>query len=66
MAVPVLVDDRTLATVAVRFSAAAVPQRLAVERFLPKLRDTAQRIRQRFSDQQRNPPHRAGRSAPLA
>jgi len=57
--------DRVLATVAVRFSATAVPQRLAVERFVPKLRETAQKIRQRFTDQQRNPPHRPGRAASL-
>ena len=31
--------------------------KLAVERFLPKLRDTAQKIRQTFADQQRDPPH---------
>lgn len=58
MAVPVLVDDRVLATVAVRFAASAVPQRVAVERFVPRLRDTAQKIRARFVEQQRNPPHR--------
>ena len=55
MAVPVLLDDRVLATVAVRFSATAVPQRLAVERFLPKLRETVQTIRQRFTEQHRDP-----------
>jgi IclR family mhp operon transcriptional activator len=53
MAVPVLVEDRVLATVAVRFSATAVPPRVAVERFLPKLRATAQKIRQKFTDAQR-------------
>ncbi|HUK03083.1 MAG TPA: IclR family transcriptional regulator C-terminal domain-containing protein [Steroidobacteraceae bacterium] len=63
MAVPVLVEDRVLATVAVRFSASAVPQRLAVERFVPKLRDTAQKIRQRFTEQQRLRPHRQGPAA---
>ena len=52
MAVPVLVEDRVLATVAVRFSATAVPPRVAVERFLPKLRATAQKIRQKFTDAQ--------------
>lgn len=50
MSVPVLIGDRVLATIAVRFSASAVPLRLAVERFVPKLLDTAQIIRQRFSD----------------
>ena len=53
MAVPVLVEDRVLAAVAVRFSATAVSQRVAVERFLPKLRATAQKIRQKFTDAQR-------------
>ena len=53
MSVPVLVDDRVLATVAVRFSASAVPLRLAVERFIPKLHETANIIRQRFSEAQR-------------
>jgi IclR family mhp operon transcriptional activator len=50
MSVPVLVGERVLATIAVRFSASAVPLRLAVERFVPKLLDTASVIRQRFSD----------------
>jgi IclR family mhp operon transcriptional activator len=63
MAVPVLVDDRVLATVAVRFAASAVPQRVAVERFLPRLRDTAQKIRVKFVEQRRNPPHRADQAA---
>jgi DNA-binding IclR family transcriptional regulator len=58
MAVPVVVEDRVLATVAVRFAASAVPQRMAVERFVPRLRDTAQKIRVKFVEQQRNPPHR--------
>jgi hypothetical protein len=40
----------------VRFSGTAVPLKMAVERFLPKIRDTAQKIRQTFSDQQRDPP----------
>ena len=63
MAVPVLVEDRVLATVAVRFAASAVPARMAVERFVPKLRDTAQKIRQRFAEQQRHPPHRPGNAS---
>jgi IclR family transcriptional regulator, mhp operon transcriptional activator len=50
LSVPVLIGDRVLATIAVRFSASAVPLRLAVERFIPKLLDTANVIRQRFSD----------------
>ena len=65
MAVPVMVEDRVLAALAVRFSAAAVPQKVAVERFVPKLRDTAQKIRQRFTAEQRKPPPGLGRAAPL-
>jgi IclR family transcriptional regulator, mhp operon transcriptional activator len=61
LAVPVLIEDRVIATVAVRYAASAVPARTAVERFVPKLRDTAQKIRIKFVEQQRNPPHRSGR-----
>src|SRR5580692_9269724 len=49
MSVPVLIGDRVLATIAVRFSANAVPLGLAVERFIPKLLDTAKVIRERFT-----------------
>ena len=57
LAVPIMVDDRVLAAVTIRFSGMAVPLKLAVERFLPKLRDTAQKIRQAFVEQQSEPPH---------
>ena len=57
IAVPIMVDDRVLAAVTIRFSGMAVPLKLAVERFLPKLRDTAQKIRQAFVEQQSEPPH---------
>lgn len=63
MAVPVMVDERVLATVVIRFAEKAVPFKLAVERFVPKLRDTAQRIRQTFTEQQRNPPYRQPQAA---
>ncbi len=46
IAVPIIVDERVLATIAVRFAATAVPLKLALERFLPKLKDTATRIGQ--------------------
>ncbi|HTX25275.1 MAG TPA: IclR family transcriptional regulator C-terminal domain-containing protein [Steroidobacteraceae bacterium] len=65
MAVPVLVEERVLATVAVRYAASAVPARVAVERFVPRLRETAQKIRVKFVEQRRNPPHRSdGHAAP--
>jgi IclR family mhp operon transcriptional activator len=57
IAVPIMVDDRVLAAVTIRFSGTAVPLKLAVERFLPKLRDTAQKIRETFVEQQTEPPH---------
>lgn len=56
LAVPVLVEDRVLATVAVRYAASAVPTRVAVERFVPRLRDTAQKIRAKFVERQRGGP----------
>jgi IclR family transcriptional regulator, mhp operon transcriptional activator len=60
MAVPVLIEDRVLATVAVRYAASAVPARVAVERFVPRLQDTARKIRVKFVEQQRREgPHAA-------
>jgi hypothetical protein len=35
-----------------------VPFKIAVERFIPKLREAAQRIKQTFMEQQLNPPYR--------
>ncbi len=61
--VPIMIEDRVLAALSVRFSSSAVPMKLAVERFLPKLRDTAQKIRQSFADQQRDPPQSHHRPA---
>ncbi|MGE3666936.1 MAG: hypothetical protein AB7G51_09985, partial [Steroidobacteraceae bacterium] len=65
MAVPVQLEDRVLAAVSVRFSGTAVPMKLAVERFLPKLRETAGNIRTTFIDQQRDPPQQHHRPAQL-
>jgi IclR family mhp operon transcriptional activator len=56
MAVPILIDDRVLAAVSIRFSGTAVPLKLGVERFLPKLRETANKIRQSFVEQKREAP----------
>ena len=65
MAVPIQLDDRVLAAVSVRFSGTAVPMKLAVERFLPKLRETAGNIRATFIEQQRDPPQQHHRPAQL-
>ncbi len=58
MAVPVAMDGQVLATIVVRFAETAVPVKIAIERFIPKLRETAQRIARTFIEQQLNPPHR--------
>ncbi len=52
LSVPVLLHDRALASLTVRFAASAVPLRNGVERFLPKLRQCAARISAAFSEQQ--------------
>jgi len=58
MAVPVVVEDQVLAVVVVRFAETALPFKIAVERFIPKLREAAQRIGETFIEQQLNPPYR--------
>src|SRR6202044_2652729 len=65
MAVPVLLEETVLGAVVIRFAEKAVPFKVAVERFVPKLRETAQRIKQTFSEQQRNPPHKQSQPARL-
>ena len=52
IAVPVLLKDRVLACLTARFAASAVPQRAAVERFLPKLKQCAAKIGATFLEQQ--------------
>jgi IclR family mhp operon transcriptional activator len=56
LAVPVELEERVLGCVAVRFPGAAVPMKTAVERFLPRMREAAQKIRSRFREQQVGPP----------
>ncbi len=48
LAIPVRAKDRILATVTVRYAATAVPLRTAVEQFLPKMREVAQKIEAEF------------------
>jgi IclR family mhp operon transcriptional activator len=52
LSVPVLLHERVLAGLTVRFAASAVPERSGIDRFLPKLRHCAARISSQFSDQQ--------------
>jgi IclR family mhp operon transcriptional activator len=49
LAVPVRAKERILATVTVRYAASAVPLRTAVEQFLPKMREVAQKIETEFA-----------------
>jgi IclR family mhp operon transcriptional activator len=52
VAVPVLLPDRVLASLTVRFAASAVPLKSGLERFVPKLRQCAARIATVFTEQQ--------------
>jgi IclR family transcriptional regulator, mhp operon transcriptional activator len=52
MSVPVLLHDRVLASLTVRFTASAVPLKSGLERFLPKLRQCAAKISILFLEQQ--------------
>ncbi len=52
ISVPVLLHDRVLAGLTVRFATSAVPFKTGLERFLPKLRQCAGKISTLFSEQQ--------------
>lgn len=52
VSVPLILEDRVLACLTVRFGAAAVPLRTGIERFLPKLRQCAARISTSFAKHQ--------------
>ncbi len=49
LAIPLRAKDRIVATVAVRYAATAVPLRTAVDQFLPKMREMAQKIEAEFA-----------------
>lgn len=51
IAVPVTVDDRVLAVLSVRFMTQALPAKTGLERFLPKLRQSAAKITASFLEQ---------------
>jgi IclR family mhp operon transcriptional activator len=53
LAVPIVIDDEVLAVIVVRFADTAVPFKMAVERFLPKLQEAAGGIGQTFLGQRR-------------
>jgi IclR family mhp operon transcriptional activator len=51
LSVPILLRDRVLASLTVRFAASAVPLKIGLERFLPQLRQCAAQISTLFSEQ---------------
>jgi len=52
ISVPVLLQDRVLACLTVRFAAASVPQKSGIERFVPKIKQCAAKIGTTFLEQQ--------------
>jgi IclR family mhp operon transcriptional activator len=55
-AVPIIVEDRLLACLSMRFASTAVPEADAIERFVPKLRKAAQDIADEFIRQHQRDP----------
>ena len=55
-AVPIIVEDRLLACLSMRFASTAVPEAEAIERFVPKLRKAAQDISEEFIRQHQRDP----------
>jgi IclR family transcriptional regulator, mhp operon transcriptional activator len=58
VAVPVTAGERILACLTVRFSASALPLKLALERFLPKLKQCASRIGNTFVEAKNEAQHK--------
>lgn len=52
--VPIIVDERLLATLTIRFSSTAVPESEAVAKFVPRLRAVAKRIGEEFTKQRQD------------
>ena len=50
IAVPVIVEGKILAGVGIRVSAVAMPAKIAIERFLPRLRECAARIGEQLAE----------------
>lgn len=56
VAVPIVVQERLLAVLTMRFASTAVTETEAIERFVPKLRETAQEISAEFLRQHQREP----------
>jgi IclR family mhp operon transcriptional activator len=66
LSVPILLDDRVLAALTVHFASSALPSKAGIERFLPKLRQSAAKISALYFEQQSEPTFiRRGRIDPV-
>ena len=52
LSVPILLDERVIASLTARFASSAVPLKTALERFLPRLRQCAAKIGSQYSELQ--------------
>jgi len=64
--VPIIANDRLLASLACRCSSTAVPEEDAVQRFVPKLAEVARQIGQDFIDQHNTDAITAGPTTPMS
>jgi len=64
--VPIIANDRLLASLACRCSSTAVPEGDAVDRFVPKLAEVARQIGQDFIDQHNTDAITAGPTTPMS
>jgi IclR family transcriptional regulator, mhp operon transcriptional activator len=55
LAVAIMLEDRVIASLTVRFASPAVPAKAGIERFLPKLRQCAAKIGTLYSEQHSEP-----------
>jgi len=65
-AVPILADERLVAALLMRFASTAVPEAEAIQRFIPRLRATAQKIGEEFVAQAEQDARAAAGQPPLA
>lgn len=56
LSVPIMVEERLLAALTMRFASTAVPEAEAIKRFIPRLRQTAQEIAEEFMRQHQRDP----------
>ncbi|MDP7093515.1 MAG: hypothetical protein QF580_03705, partial [Gammaproteobacteria bacterium] len=56
LSVPIIIEERLRAVLTMRFASTAIPEADAIERFVPKLRKTAQEIADEFLRQHQREP----------